>query len=228
MRALIVGNGEPPSRALFTALQAWSAGLLLCADGGADTVRRFGAEPDVIVGDLDSASQETLDGTPAERHVRVDADNTGTDLNKVLTHAVGLGVTEGVLVGVTGGRTDHTLWNLSLLKIFADRLHLHIADDHCHIHLLRGGTTTRFTAGIGLRLSLSPLDGSTKGVSTTGLRWPLAGDELISGQRDGISNEVVASPVSVQVDGPGDLLLIVQRQSVGEVVAAEIEFLDSE
>ena len=87
---------------------------------------------------------------------------------------------------------------------------------------------TRFTAGIGLRLSLSPLDGSTKGVSTTGLRWPLAGDELISGQRDGNSNEVVASPVSVQVDGPGDLLLIVQRQSVGEVVAAEIEFLDSE
>ena len=55
---------------------------------------------------------------------------------------------------------------------------------------------------------------------------PLAAAELISGQRDGISNEVVASPASVQVGGPGDLLLTVQRQSVGEGVAAEIEFLD--
>lgn len=87
---------------------------------------------------------------------------------------------------------------------------------------------TRFTASIGQRLSLSPLDGPTQGVTTTGLRWPLAAAELISGQRDGISNEVVASPVSVQVDGPGDLLLTVQRQTVGEGVATEVEFLDSE
>ena len=100
MRALIVGNGEPPSRALYEALLATSPDLLLCADGGADTVRRYGGIPDAVVGDLDSAAPATLSQTPRERRVCIDADDTGTDLNKVLTYAVGRGVTEAVLVGV--------------------------------------------------------------------------------------------------------------------------------
>ncbi len=133
-------------------------------------------------------------------------------------------MTEAVLTGVTGRRTDHTLWNLSLLKTFADRLRLHITDDHCHIHLLGEGTMTQFAANLGQRLSLSPLDGSTQDVWTEGLRWPLAGVRLDSGRRDGISNEVVAFPASVRIGGPGDLLLIVQRQS--DSGGGEIEFLD--
>lgn len=224
MKALVVGNGEPPSRQLFDALLAATPDLLLCADGGADTVRRYGGEPDVVVGDLDSASADVLNGISAERRVCIDADDTGTDLNKVLSHAVHLGVTEAVLTGVTGRRTDHTLWNLSLLKTFADRLRLHITDDHCHIHLLGEGTMTQFAANLGQRLSLSPLDGSTQDVWTEGLRWPLAGVRLDSGRRDGISNEVVAFPASVRIGGPGDLLLIVQRQS--DSGGGEIEFLD--
>ena len=171
MKALIVGNGEPPSRALFEALLAAAPDLLLCADGGADTVRGYGRVPDVVVGDLDSASADGLSGMPAERRVRIDADDSGTDLNKVLTHAVGMGVTEAVLTGVTGRRTDHTLWNLSLLKTFADRLRLRITDDHCHIHLLCGGTAVRFAAGVGQRLSLSPLDGSAR---CSEARWSIS------------------------------------------------------
>ena len=218
MRALIVGNGEPPSRALYEALLATSPDLLLCADGGADTVRRYGGTPDAVVGDLDSAAPATLSQTPRERRVCIDADDTGTDLNKVLTYAVGRGVTEAVLVGVTGGRTDHTLWNLSLLKTFDDQLRLHITDDYCHIHLLCPGRAMRFVADIGQRLSLSPLSGPVEDVWTEGLRWPLAGERLTPGERDGISNEVVASPASVRGGGPGDLLLIVQREGgTGEI-----------
>ena len=52
----------------------------------------------------------------------------------------------------------------------------------------------------------------------------MAGVRLDSGRRDGISNEVVASPASVRIGGPGDLLLIVQRQS--DSGGGEIEFLD--
>ena len=68
------------------------------------------------------------------------------------------------------------------------------------------------------------MDGSTQDVWTEGLRWPLAGVRLDSGRRDGISNEVVAFPASVRIGGPGDLLLIVQRQS--DSGGGEIEFLD--
>ena len=213
MKALVVGNGEPPSRELFDTLMVAKLDMVICADGGADTVRAFGVEPDAVVGDLDSASEEVLQHTGAARRVRIDADNTGTDLNKALSHAVSLGVTEAVLTGVTGRRIDHCLWNLSLLKTFADRLDLHIVDDWQSIWLLRMGRTATVHAAVGQLISLVPLDGPVRGVRTEGLRWPLDGEDLVPGQRDGVSNQMQATPASVCVDGAGDLLVVVQARA---------------
>lgn len=215
LRAIVVGNGEPPSQGLLEGLLA-AGGLLLCADGGANTARRYGLVPDAVVGDLDSVAADVAAWLPPGRAVRVDADDTGTDLGKVLRHAVALGVDRAVLTGVTGRRTDHTLWNLGLLKSFRDRLQLSVEDDYCQIRLIPGRVS--FAADLGQRVSLSPLSGAAHGVWTSGLRWQLAGDSLIPGVRDGISNEVVDSPATVQV-GAGDLLLVVQRDRAWRPVA---------
>ena len=216
--ALIVGNGEPPSRELFAAC-AREADLVLCADGGADTARRLGRAPDYIAGDLDSVSGPGMEGIGADRLVRVDADDTGTDMQKVLRLALDLGVERAVLLGFTGRRTDHTLWNLSLLRTFGGRLDLRLIDDYCEIRLIRA--RVRFRADLGQKLSLCPLDGPADGIETEGLRWPLRGESLVPGRRDGISNEVTASPVDIRV-GRGDLLLCVQRQSA----SGRIELLE--
>ena len=215
--ALVVGNGEPPSKQLFDALMG-DGPLLMCADGGADTATGYGYEPDYIVGDLDSAGEEAKRGLPADRLVLVDADDTGTDLQKVLRQAEQLGVTEAVLVGVTGRRTDHTLWNLSLLKSFRDRIGLRIVDDYCDLRLI--GKGIRFRAQIGQKISLCPLDGEVRGIRTAGLKFPLTDEALVPGGRDGISNEVVENPVEITV-GEGELLLCVQRQSATGRIAVE-------
>lgn len=216
MKALVVGNGEPPSRKLFETLMATGPDVVLCADGGADLVRRFGVEPDAVVGDLDSASTRAL---PADvsRTVRIDADNTGTDMNKVLSHAVSRGVTLAVLTGVTGRRIDHTLWNLSLLKVFAERLQLHIVDDWQSIWLLQAGQTAQVHGSKGQLISLAPLDGPVRRIHTSGLRWELNGEDLVPGQRDGVSNQLQASPASVRIDGAGDLLIVVQAPHASAV-----------
>lgn len=215
--ALVVGNGEPPSKQLFDALMG-DGPLLMCADGGADTAAGYGYEPDYIVGDLDSAGEEAKRGLPADRLVLVDADDTGTDLQKVLRQAEQLGVTEAVLLGVTGRRTDHTLWNLSLLKSFRDRIGLRIVDDYCDLRLI--GKGIRFRAQIGQKISLCPLDGEVRGIRTAGLKFPLTDEALVPGGRDGISNEVVENPVEITV-GEGELLLCVQRQSATGRIAVE-------
>ena len=214
--ALIVGNGEPPSRELF-ATYAREAELILCADGGANTASEYGYTPDYVVGDLDSVSDQIKAALAADRLVLVDPEgNVGTDGQKVLNHAVALGVTEAVLFGFTGRRTDHLLGNLSLLKAFADRLALRIVDDYCDIRLI--DRDIRFRAAIGQKISLCPLDGAVEGITTEGLKWPLRSESLISGVRDGISNEVVANPVEIRV-GRGDLLLCVQREGdAGEIL----------
>ena len=214
--ALIVGNGEPPSRGLFAAC-AREAELILCADGGANTASAYGYAPDYIIGDLDSVSDQSKAALAADRLVLVDPEgNVGTDGQKVLNHAVALGVTEAVLLGFTGRCTDHLLGNLSLLKTFADRLALRIVDDYCDIRLI--DRRIRFRAAIGQKISLCPLDGAVEGIETLGLKWPLRSESLIPGVRDGISNEVVANPVEIRV-GRGDLLLCVQREEgAGEIL----------
>ena len=214
--AVILGNGEPPSRELLAGLMA-SRPLLLCADGGANTAADCGCVPDFVVGDLDSVRDDIRRAVPADRLLRVDADNTGTDMQKVLRQAVQLNVTDATLLGFTGRRTDHTLWNLSLLKTFGDAMDLRIVDDYCEIRLIGPGIS--FSAPVGQKLSLCPLAGAVDQVTTAGLRFPLHGESLTPGIRDGISNEVAGDPVRVTV-GQGDLLLCLHRE--GGVVCPEV------
>ena len=207
-RAVLLGNGEPPSAALLAECLA-TASLLLAADGGANTATRLGRTPDYVVGDLDSVDPGVLAGIDAARQVRVDADDTGTDLQKALRLAVHLGVGEADLLGFTGRRLDHTLWNVSLLKTWGAQLKLRFVDDYTETRLIHGQIT--FRAHLGQRLSLCPLAGPVAGVHTVGLRFALHGEELAPGVRDGISNEVAASPVTISV-AMGDLLLVIQRE----------------
>lgn len=217
--ALIVGNGDPPSRELFAAY-AREAELILCADGGANTASAYGFTPDYVVGDLDSVNSQSKVGLAADRLVLVDPEgDVGTDGQKVLNHAVSLGVTEAVLLGFTGRRTDHLLGNLSLLKTFADRLALRIVDDYCDIRLI--DRCIRFRADIGQKVSLCPLAGAAGGITTEGLKWALRSESLVPGVREGISNEVVDNPVEIRVER-GDLLLCVQRESA----SGQIELLE--
>ena len=213
--AVIVGNGPAPSSQLLAGLLV-DKPLLLCADGGANTLHRLGHCPAVVVGDLDSVDESLRQTWPTSKWVRVDADDTGTDLQKVLRYAEAVGIKRAVLLGVTGGRTDHTLWNLTLLSAFAAQLDLCILDDDCLIR--RIPESICFAAPVGLTLSLCPLSGDATGITTKGLRWPLTDEALTPGQRDGISNEVTASPVEIQV-GQGELLLVIQRQGAGRDLA---------
>ena len=130
-------------------------------------------------------------------------------MQKVLRYAVDLGIREAKLVGFTGGRTDHWLWNLSMLKLFGDAMCLCIIDDYCEVRLVRG--TVKMLAQTGQKISLTPLGGEAIGITTRGLKFALNGEALALGVRDGISNEVTDSPVEIRVER-GDLLVVVQRE----------------
>ena len=192
--------------------------LLLCADSGADAAVEAGFEPDFLVGDLDSVSPAARAALPGERVIAI-AEQETTDLQKVLEHARALGVKAAALLGFTGRRTDHTLWNLSLLKRYGATMDLRFVDEHCELR--RVGSRIRFRARAGQKISLCPLDGPANLVSTSGLKWPLQGEDLVPGKRGGISNEVVANPVEIVV-GSGELLLCVLRDGA----SGRIELLD--
>jgi thiamine pyrophosphokinase len=206
--ALVLAGGDPPTAAVIERLPA--ADLVVAADSGLDHAEALGIRVDVVVGDLDSVTDAALGrardaGTPVTEHPR---DKDATDLDLALLAAVDRGATHLVVVGGTGGRLDHLLGNLLLLgaPAFAGcTVELHAGP--ARVHVVRGGTACTIAAAPGELVSLMALHGPVRGVTTDGLRWTLAGDTLDPGSTRGISNEVVAPPVTVALDA-GTLVVV--------------------
>jgi thiamine pyrophosphokinase len=210
MRVVIVASGEPAA-----ADAAWldRADLVIAADGGAAWIDRVNRRPDLLVGDLDSADAALVDrlgraGTAIERHP---ADKEASDTELALEAARTRGASEIVLLGALGGgRLDHELANLLLLAdaSLADPP-VRIIRGGTTVRVLRGGDRLELEDGMGDTVSLLPLGGDVVGVTTAGLRWPLAGATLRVGRSRGLSNEVVAAPASVSLEDGSSALLVV-------------------
>ncbi len=192
------------------------ADLVIAADGGAATLDRLGRRPDRLIGDLDSADADLVvrlerAGVPVERHP---TDKDATDTELAIRAAAVAGATEIVLLGALGGdRLDHELANLLLL-----------ADPELaasHLRIVRGSTTVRaqgagtlvLEGAAGDLVSLLPVGGDAVGVTTTGLRWGLADAVLGVGGSRGISNEILATPATVALEG--GTLLVVETSTEG-------------
>jgi thiamine pyrophosphokinase len=200
-RALVIANGEPPKKQLLQTL-AREANIIVCADGGANAALKAGIVPQAIVGDLDSIHAEAL-----VRFHRVptfeDRDDDTTDLEKAITWAIKSKYDHITVVGATGKRIDHSVGNLGVLPKFYPDAIVRFVDDLGETQYI--GRELEFEARKGAVISLIPLN-RCEGVVTTGLKYALQGETLELGVREGTSNVVVSSPVTIRVK-KGNLLL---------------------
>jgi thiamine pyrophosphokinase len=194
--ALVIANSELPAAKILDELRARSE-IVICADGGANRARAAGIVPDYIVGDLDSLSAETRQAF-ASTPIIHQPSQYATDLEKSLQFAVDLGVTQALLVGLTGLRLDHQLVNLNMADKFCDRLGIETHDDFGVGRFIRNEEVT-FDAPLGQQISLIAFR-RAEGVRTAGLKYPLHDEALEWAVRDGLSNEVVSSPVRIRVE----------------------------
>ena len=203
MRALVVANGDPPSAALLAELRE-GATLVVAADGGARSALALGLMPDIVTGDLDSIG-EAREAIPADR-IRPNPDPNATDLEKAVALCLDEGCTAVDIIGGGGGRADHALANLSVLVRFGRRARVRMVDERFAIELVDGEAIVEGPAGTVVSLvALGPCEG----VTTSGLRWELAGAAL-EFSAYGVHNEIAASPATVSVRS-GDLLLFLGR-----------------
>jgi thiamine pyrophosphokinase len=208
MRVVVVASG-----AIEPADAAWldTADLVIAADGGASSLERMGRAPDRLVGDLDSTDADLVErlrdrGVTIDRHP---TDKDASDTELALEAAVAAGATELVLLGALGGqRLDHELANLLLLAdaAFAE-VDLRLVRGTTTARVLHGGSVLDLDGAPGAIVSLLPLADDAVGVTTDGLRWPLADATLHAGRSRGLSNEVVAVPASVRLR-EGTLLVV--------------------
>lgn len=203
--AVILAHGVPPSRETLARALA-RATLFVCADGAADTARAYGFEPDVIIGDLDSVTRETLDASSGAR-VLQDEDAERTDTEKAIgfVNARG-GFTEIALLGASADRLDHVVGHLSLLLRYSDDVRIVLEDERGHAWVAGGDVALDHPPGT--VVSFFAVGGPADGVTTQGLRYPLADCRMVLGVQDSISNVIEERPASVRV-GRGRLLFFV-------------------
>jgi len=194
--ALILANGAYPSKKILVAF-ARRAGIIVAADGGADVAFRFRIRPDIIIGDLDSISSETLDRF-AESGVTVKhlPRQSDTDLEKALLYIKRCGYRKTLVAGATGGMTDHTFGNLSILLRHAADMRLVCVDPNYRIDLVTGSVELPVVKGS--RVSLVPAGGPCV-VSTSGLRYKLKRNRLAFGEKEGTCNTAVSSSLRIAV-----------------------------
>ncbi len=193
--ALIIVNGVLPAKQILDDLRS-RCQLIICADGGANRACEAGLAPDFIVGDLDSMTDETRQKFSSAQIVHRPSQYE-TDFEKTLHFAIELGVAQVLLVGITGFRLDHQLVNLNIAEKFCDRFEIETHDDYGVGQFIRE-TEIIFDAPIGEQISLIAFR-RAEGIATAGLKYPLLDETLEWAVRDGLSNEVVSTPVRIGV-----------------------------
>jgi len=204
-RILLICNGEAPSRSLLRRL-AREADLVVAADGGANTARRYAVRPDVIIGDLDSARPSTLRHFRKSTILRVRRQDN-TDLEKALDYLAAHAGASVAIAGATGGRIDFTLANLSVFWNYTADLNIRFLGDSWQAMPVQGTLKMRVRAGT--TVSLVPFT-PCSGITLRGLKYGLHNATMRSGEI-GLSNVAVGRTFSVRVRKGRMLLVILAR-----------------
>ena len=203
--ALIICNGEPPSRALARKLVSRSD-LIVAADGGANAARRIGIRPDIIIGDLDSITAATKRFFSSSSIIKIKRQDN-TDLEKALDYLLSQNIGDVTIIGATGRRVDFTLGNLSVIWNYVPTMRLMFVGDGWRATPVESGK--KIEAKLGTTISLVPF-GTCSGVTLRGLRYTLTNATMNVGEI-GVSNVVKRSPFSVTVRKGKMLLFIMSR-----------------
>jgi thiamine pyrophosphokinase len=223
MRALIVADGEVPTRSAIDAgWPGWDRDLelIVAADGGWNKAGALGLRPALLVGDGDSLPEDRF-AAAADAGVLVERSPTAkdeSDAELALLAALRRGATHVTILGAMGGRRfDHALANVGLLALPEPAAaEVELLDATTRVRLLRapawGGAAARcaLDGAAGDLVSLLPLGEMAEGVTTAGLLYPLLDATLRAGPARGLSNVRLAAEAGVSLRR-GHLLIIETR-----------------
>jgi len=206
--AVVLAGGEEPAPILARRLVGCD--LVVAADSGLHHAPALGLRVDLVVGDLDSVDPAVLAaaeaaGTEIERHR---SDKDATDLELALDAVCRHAVERVTVVGAGGGRLDHLLANLAVLghpRYAAVAVEAFV--DDARVAVVHGGSEVAIEGPSGAFVTLLPTGGPARGVTTTGLRYALRGEDLDPAGSRGVSNVVADAPASVALAG-GTLLVV--------------------
>ncbi len=164
---VIVGNGETPQGEipqLFLLL----ARTIVCCDGALDKLLHIGVQPDIVIGDCDSLSDEAW--AKFKDIIIEDKDEECNDLQKALKYCIEQKLGPVAVLGASGLRDDHQLANLSILNMYAERMDLIMVSNYGIFSFIDKDTT--FASVSGQEVSVFSFDGQAV-FTFEGLQYPV-------------------------------------------------------
>lgn len=176
-------------------------------DSGLRHRNALGIEAHLIVGDFDSYPREDF----AAETIVLPCEKDDTDTVFAVKEALKRGAEEFLLLGVIGGRLDHTLGNVSIL-LMLDKLgkKAMIVDDRGEMEI--AGAEERYIDEGFAYFSLLNISGLARGITIKNAKYPLERAEITCEYQYGISNEVLPGEIAKVTVDEGRLLLIKIRQ----------------
>ncbi len=203
--ALLVANGDP-QRNLGELIADHD--FLIAVDGGLHHLLELKRMPDLLIGDLDSITNQELQACIDQgvEILRFKAEKDESDLELALLEALKRGYRDLTIANAGGGRVDHLFGNLSLL--FHPALHhaqVKMTDQSSVFYPLTQSITLKTQPGD--LISLIPWQGSALGVTTANLAYPLDNETLLPYGTRGLSNVALGGEITVSLQS-GQILLV--------------------
>lgn len=175
----------------------------ICCDSGLKHRKGLGIVPDLIVGDFDSYENPHLETETIVLPCKKD----DTDTVFAVKEALDRGFHEFLLVGVIGGRLDHTLGNVSLLLMLDARGKAAVAvDDYSEMEIV-SNRPVQISDHYAF-FSLLNISGTAQGINIRNAKYPLTDAEITCEYQYGISNEALPGRIAEVSVERGRLLLI--------------------
>jgi len=198
--ALVFANGSAnDGAAVRRALANAGESLVVAADGGARVAQYYGLTPNLVIGDMDSLSQEEISAlrSAGVKLRRFPAEKDQTDLELALRWAVDQGLKDIQIIGGLGGRFDQTMGNVQLLALpeLSGAL-VRLISGKESIWLARPGNNI-IQGEKGDTLSLIPFTAVVHNITTQNLHYPLKGEDLVLGPARGMSNVMATEQAEV-------------------------------
>lgn len=191
MKALVISSGTINNYSILKSIVKESD-FIVCADGGMDHLMKINRLPDLLLGDLDSISNDALDYVN-ENNIKIQKyssikDSTDTEL--AIEYLIEKGIRDITLIGVTGTRQDHTIANILLLSRLHDKdIKGKIVDDNNIIYLIDDYLELEYQKET--YISILPITEDGIEVSLTGFYYNLNDQIIEFGSTIGISNKIV-------------------------------------
>ena len=147
-----------------------------------------------VVGDFDS-----LGSAPnGEKIIQLEVEKNFTDGERAVHFAKECGAEEITIYGAFGGKIEHVLGNIALLKIAHNiGLKAKIVDENTTMQLVCGESELKVKKGA--NVSLIPYGGNCTFIKSKGLYYPLDGLTLTSEDTRGISNVALEQDVTLEI-----------------------------